>query len=607
MPSLPRRSKSYDPDGGKLLGASFRRSLTINAGDKKIAPHTTKASPLGFSLRSSSARREESIDEEDRGMHFSVGAEEEPSPRTAQPQMVSGAALMTGKGVVVGAVSAGAHAVVETGKVVLETGRAAGNLGKEAARATGDAMLTTGKVATGAVLTSGRAATGAFVVTGRLATDAVVVTGRVATGAVVGTGNLALSASRAAAGAVVITSTTAGDLVVGGVLQTGKLGLAAGQVAGKAVVGTGTLATSAVVSTGKMAGKALANTSQLVRSGTEELGKDICKSFAMITNKVRRGNLVDKEYVGPGSVLDLEQFDQFISQVLCTEIEEVECLAALDECLSMPLKYYHEILHRMEVGLTELLSFHHELSDCLKCEMHTYLGLVYLEQRNHSAAVDTLTKALWYQSKSPTDKLGVALANHRLGVAYGRKRNYELALGLIGRAIEVYESEDAPADIYVAAKSDRHEFLEQEQLALLLKKRPHEIRRTVSESVATVANTAPSRRSIRRSQSIRASHKLRRCRSGLHKRAQMGQSTLARMEESLKSNSCEGSHRISRSQRIASNQMGESIRSTDGGRRECTLRSSGLRMKDSSLRISQSGRSRTQLPPLFKQLTSPTA
>ena len=242
--------------------------------------------------------------------------------------------------------------------------------------------------------------------------------------------------------------------------------------------------------------------------------------------------------------------------------------------------------------------------------MHTYLGLDFLEQRNHSAAVDTLTKALWYQSKSPGDKLGVVLANHRLVVVYGRKRNYELALGLIGGAIAVYESEDAPVDIYVAAKSDRHDFLEQEQLALLLKKRPHEIRRTISESVAPVANTAPSRRSTRRSQAIRASHRLRRCRSEIHKRAQLGQSTLGRMEESVRSNSSNSSHRISRSQRLASRRqssIGESARSIDGSRKECTLRSSGLRMKDSSLCISQAGRSRSQLPPLFRQMTSPTA
>ena len=105
---------------------------------------------------------------EDKRMHFSV-SDEDQSPGTAgDPKLVSGATFTpgrTGKDVVVGAVNAGAHTVVETGKVILETGRGAGDLGKLAIRVTGDAMLTTGKVATDAVLSTGRVATGAIVVT----------------------------------------------------------------------------------------------------------------------------------------------------------------------------------------------------------------------------------------------------------------------------------------------------------------------------------------------------------------------------------------------------------------------------------------------------------
>jgi tetratricopeptide (TPR) repeat protein len=210
-----------------------------------------------------------------------------------------------------------------------------------------------------------------------------------------------------------------------------------------------------------------------------DLAKDASRSTI---NTIKRNNSFKKPKTpraGPTTEFSLMDFDLFLrDSALRREVNE-SCLHQLE--VSLELDAFQDILHEVEVGLLSILKTYPNLDTKLVSEIHTYLGLVYLEQENNHAAVDSFTRAIWFKSRTPEDTFGIAKANHRLGLAYGRKKDYEQARVLLTRAIDSYETSSS---LYVLAKADRHEFQEAEQLELLRKSRPNAFQRPLGRSTS---------------------------------------------------------------------------------------------------------------------------
>lgn len=163
--------------------------------------------------------------------------------------------------------------------------------------------------------------------------------------------------------------------------------------------------------------------------------------------------------------LSREEFREFLCFTLAKECPNADDLEPLYEVLESE-SFNQRELNDMEGGLRSLLTSNRNLPAKVVGQVHTFLGLVYLELENNSSAVESFVRAVWFISRNPEDSVAIAQANHRLGLAYGRKKDYQQALELIDRAIGAY---DPSSEISVIAKEDRHEFMEAQQLELLAK------------------------------------------------------------------------------------------------------------------------------------------
>lgn len=227
-----------------------------------------------------------------------------------------------------------------------------------------------------------------------------------------------------------------------------------------------------------------------------DMMKDV--SIRSTLSTTRRTSSKSVEPTGPSTELSLDDFEQFLSKSLYAELGSgCEGVSQLFECLDMDC--YQDTLALMEVGLLSILRAYPSLSSPVVGEIHSYLGLVYLELGNYTSAVDAFMKAIWFQSRTPAEEnaFAIAQANHRLGMAYGLKKQFRQAVELLDGAIAAY---DPSSENYVRAKEDRHAFQEAEQLALLAKTRPQAIRRGAQRTKSGESNASSRQRGSRRHQ-----------------------------------------------------------------------------------------------------------
>lgn len=191
--------------------------------------------------------------------------------------------------------------------------------------------------------------------------------------------------------------------------------------------------------------------------------------------------------------LCLSSFKRFLKHTLYQEeaiSEPREALRPMEHCLD--LENFFDVLDELEIRLLSLLKSYPSLSSPVVGDIHSYLGLIYLEQENDTAAVDSFTKAIWFlkrsSSNTPDDSnaaLAVAKANHRLGLAYGRCGDHKQAIHLIEHAIATYSSLcETSCEDYIRAKEDCHAVQEALQLELLTKNSNYKIRPDMEETVS---------------------------------------------------------------------------------------------------------------------------
>jgi Tetratricopeptide repeat len=195
---------------------------------------------------------------------------------------------------------------------------------------------------------------------------------------------------------------------------------------------------------------------------------------------------LQQQPVGISTELCMAEFKDFLCHTLAKEVMNSDDLDPLYESLEVS-NMLQEELHDMEVGLLSLLKSNPTLPSKVVGQMHTFLGMVYMEMDNSTKAVESFMRAIWFIGRNPENQLAIAQANHRLGLAYGRKKEYQQAMNMLDRAIAGYEETSA---LFVIAKEDRHEVMEAQQLDLLAK--------SGRVSKAVVEDNAKNKRASRR-------------------------------------------------------------------------------------------------------------
>ena len=97
-----------------------------------------------------------------------------------------------------------------------------------------------------------------------------------------------------------------------------------------------------------------------------------------------------------------------------------------------------------------------ELPPSLVAYVHTYVGLIRQDQRRYTCAVTSFLKALWVRTAAHDPAEQIAVATHRLGVAYGLAGELNQAASLLSKALQHYEDAQVPGDhhfIRLAKKS----------------------------------------------------------------------------------------------------------------------------------------------------------
>jgi tetratricopeptide (TPR) repeat protein len=223
-------------------------------------------------------------------------------------------------------------------------------------------------------------------------------------------------------------------------------------------------------------------------SGINTISNMSAHSIHSLSSTISTTKPKHKASSGPTTELSLEELEDFLQDTLSEELDST-ALVSLYQALEM--EKIRDILNELEQALQGLLKSHPALPPKITANLHTYLGLVYMELGNNNSAVDALMRAIWFQSRTPEDTFAIAQANHRLGMAYGRKKDYEQATELIDRAIAGY---DTSSDNYVMAKEDRHDIVEAQQLELLTKNGRYTIRQDMQQTVARNQRVARRRR-----------------------------------------------------------------------------------------------------------------
>lgn len=205
-----------------------------------------------------------------------------------------------------------------------------------------------------------------------------------------------------------------------------------------------------------------------------------------VSHNSSRTKLQHPQEKGISTELCMSDFKAFLCHTLAKEVvnsDHLDPLYALLDVSSLVQEDYQE----MELALLTVLKSNPTLPSKVVGQVHTFLGMVYLELDNNTKAVEAFLRAIWFISRNPEDETAIAQANHRLGLAYGRNKEYQQAINLLDRAIAGY---DPTGPCYVLAKEDRHEVMEAQQLDLLAK--------SGRVSKAVVDKNAKSKRESRR-------------------------------------------------------------------------------------------------------------
>jgi tetratricopeptide (TPR) repeat protein len=146
--------------------------------------------------------------------------------------------------------------------------------------------------------------------------------------------------------------------------------------------------------------------------------------------------------------LDADHLDLILRETIPRFSIDKE-LIAMARFLSMQLsekelKHTEYVLEQIAAILETFLSSTDALPPAVVAYVHTYLGLVDLQLKQHSSAINHLLKALWIRTSAHEPEDHIAVAQHRLALAYGAALEFSKATSLLQRAHQHYDEARVP-------------------------------------------------------------------------------------------------------------------------------------------------------------------
>ena len=148
--------------------------------------------------------------------------------------------------------------------------------------------------------------------------------------------------------------------------------------------------------------------------------------------------------------LNLDCLERFLRRTVRHYSEDRELAATAEaqfagiaeHCRSRGLEHCKDDLSNVASVLDTFVSSSPSLPAAIVYEVHSLMGLVRVALKQHSVAVKSYMKALWFASATediPQEQLAVTL--HRLGKAYGDTTigRYGEASYLLTKALDIYE------------------------------------------------------------------------------------------------------------------------------------------------------------------------
>jgi tetratricopeptide (TPR) repeat protein len=151
--------------------------------------------------------------------------------------------------------------------------------------------------------------------------------------------------------------------------------------------------------------------------------------------------------------LDADHLDLILRETIPRFSIDKE-LIAMAQFLSMQLSSISEkelqhteyVLEQIASILETFLSSTDALPPAVVAYVHTYLGLIDLQLKQHSSAINHLLKALWIRTSAHEPEDHIAVASHRLALAYGAALEFSKATSLLQRALQQYDEARVPRD-----------------------------------------------------------------------------------------------------------------------------------------------------------------
>jgi hypothetical protein len=176
--------------------------------------------------------------------------------------------------------------------------------------------------------------------------------------------------------------------------------------------------------------------------------------FVLVMNAVRNSPSSRSARKLYHSMLSADLNEDRLEHFLCCEMEmyckdyrlctlaRLSCAGMSQRLRTVGLENSYEDLSNVVVVLVSFLNSSQSLPAGIVYETHSFLGLIKSSQRNYQAARMHVLKALWIVSSSMTEaeipREQLAIAEHRLGRAYAAGRHYNVAKGLIEKALGCY-------------------------------------------------------------------------------------------------------------------------------------------------------------------------
>ncbi|CAB9512681.1 expressed unknown protein [Seminavis robusta] len=166
-----------------------------------------------------------------------------------------------------------------------------------------------------------------------------------------------------------------------------------------------------------------------------------------LSERIRRNS-----FSGVTVKLVFQELENFLMFLVAEYTQDAEIAAVARENFSGLATRTHtddELNEIVEMFGAILNGSDQELPPKAVAQIHSYVGLLRVQQRRYACSIQSYLKALWLQTSSTRDPLNIAITENRLGLSYGMSGNLPQAISLLEKSLEHYETAGLKPDHYV--------------------------------------------------------------------------------------------------------------------------------------------------------------